>query len=257
MASDTDDNPFARNSVWPKMPQTPLRIRNLQAAELPAVEPPPTTVTPLFVRPMNAPQTAQLATGGGVPRLEPQPSPVATPASDTATRTEPTARVEADDVHVAVAAQQTRRGKPKPSRLPAIVATLVGIAGLVGLAWLLNRGREAPLTADLAVPTASSALPPAPTPIPQVNAISPSTPAQAVAPVERTPPPGAVSMAARPVQARRQAGVGAPEPDASIATSEALSGMALALPVTPPAPTYRPPPTADPAAPVVTRDPNS
>ena len=43
MASDPDDNPFARPSVWPRMPQAPMSIRTLSGAERSEPEPPPAT----------------------------------------------------------------------------------------------------------------------------------------------------------------------------------------------------------------------
>lgn len=257
MASDSDDNPFARNSVWPRMPQTPLRIRTLTGSEGQEPEPPPVTFTPLFVRPMDAPQTEQPSTGGGVPRSVAAPSPVATPANASALQPDSLAHDGPESAQAADVRPQTRRQKPGHSRLPAIVATLVGVAGLIGLAWLLNRGWEVPLTASPAVPTASSDVVPVPTPVSQVSAATPPTSARIVAPVVPGPLPRAIAAAAKPVRARRQVAVGTPEPEASIATSEVLSETALVLPATAPAPINRPPPVTDPTAPVVTRDPNS
>ncbi|HKP80222.1 MAG TPA: hypothetical protein VJU34_13990, partial [Phenylobacterium sp.] len=72
MASEPDDNPFARNSVWPKMPQAPFRVGPLpKAAPAPAQPPPPEpaarTITPVFTRPVSAPAFSGLGGGGGAP----------------------------------------------------------------------------------------------------------------------------------------------------------------------------------------------
>ncbi|MBU2365728.1 MAG: hypothetical protein KKB47_22910, partial [Alphaproteobacteria bacterium] len=57
MASEPD-NPFARNSTWPQMPQAPFRVGPLPKADPappPPAEPARQTVTPVFTRPTNAP----------------------------------------------------------------------------------------------------------------------------------------------------------------------------------------------------------
>lgn len=250
MPSDPDDNPFARASVWPKMPQAPMSIRTLPGAE--RAEPvPPATITPLFVRPMDAMPAAGLLSGGGVSGSAPR-TPTVAPVIQP--QPEPLVQVEDDTPPAVVTPAPARRAKVHRSRLPLIAAGIVGVAGLAGLALLLSRAQVAPSATIAAAP---SALPPAaasvPTPAPQVTTAVPPASARDVVPATRTARP----VVSRPAASSRPSAAAAPETDASLATSEALAGAVLSLPTPPPAPIYRPPVAADPAAPVVTRDPNS
>ncbi len=257
MSSDPDDNPFARPSAWPRMPQAPMSIRSLSGAERPASEPPPATITPLFVRPMDAPPVTGLLSGGGVPRPQPKVGPVVPVAPITLSEPEPPARVDVVTPALLVAPVRTRLPKARRWRMPAIAAAVVGLAGLAGLAYLLGRGgAETPVPGAVAPPAAAPLTAALPTPEPQVTSATPTVPTLETAPAAVVVRSGTRPSVARPVYARSP-GTAVPESEASIATSEALAGAVVALPMPVPPPIYRPPPAVDPAAPVVTRDPNS
>jgi len=255
MASDPDDNPFARPSVWPRMPQAPMSIRTLSGPERSEPGPPPATITPLFVRPMNELPAAGLLSGGGVPASRPKVAPTLAVAPTSPRPPDPPAQGARDMPALIVAPLRTRVAKARRWRLPAIAAFVVGLAGLAGLALLLGRGgAEAPAPAVAVGPVAAPGTAALPTPVPPT---APIVPVQKAAPVETAVRPAARTVVARSATSDRQRAAAVPESEASIATSEALAEAVVALPVPVPAPIYRPPPAVDPAAPVVTRDPNS
>lgn len=244
MASDPDDNPFARNSTWPKMPQAPFRVVALPKVSPQDREPEPEaplrTITPLFVRPLAPSSAAPTVTAA--PRLRPVAAPVAPPPP-------PPTEIELAPVIV----QPYRKPRPKTARspLPAIVATVVGLGGVIGLALLLSRAQDAALqNAAIPAPVAARVEPPAP-----VSVAAPVTPAP---PVANAPPSPRVA-APRPRPASPQPAVvrPAPSPEVSAATDEMLSAPAISLTPPPPPVVHTPPPAVDPAAPVVTRAPYS
>ena len=256
MASDPDDNPFARNSTWPKMPQAPFRVGALPKASPqdrePEPEAPPRTITPLFVRPLAPAQPAQMLSGGATPRPMQRPVPQPEPAPS---RVEPPSSPSVIEVELSpVIVQPYRKPRPKPKRspLPAIAATLVGLAGVLGLALLLSRAQEAALK----VPAASPVLAARAT----TTVVAPAIiePAGTPPPLVRLTPP---LRSATPQSRLQRAAVVRPTspsaPEVSAATEEMFSAPALSLAPAPPAVVYTPPPAADPAAPVVTRAPYS
>ena len=257
MASDPDDNPFARPSVWPRMPQAPMSIRTLSGVERLESEPPPATITPLFVRPMDARPATGLLSGGGVPGSRPKVVPVSSVAPIKLSEPDPPAWVDVETPSLLVAPVRTRLSKVPSWRVPAIAAATVGLAGLAGLAYLLGReGAETPVpgrAVSLAATPFTAALP---APVPQVMAATPPAAARRTAAASVVARSSTRPPVARPVYSNSP-GAAVPESEASIATSEALAGAVVALPMPVPPPIYRPPPAVDPTAPVVTRDPNS
>lgn len=293
MASEPDDNPFARNSVWPKMPQAPFRVGPLPKAgpatpvaeEPPAAAPePPRTITPLFVRPVEPRPAPNLAMGGAAPgvTLQPAPAPVPSPAPTPASvevRVEPPPAppappviaepppAEPEPVELAeIVVSPFRPAAPRPKlrrRRPpfaAVAAAVVGVAGLAGLAWLFTRG-GAILPKPAAAPVMAAA-PLAPTPASPVAAMLSPAPA----PVTATPAaPGRLPAAPRAAAASTEVRRLSLPSDAARATEEANTTPVLSLPAAapppppPPAPelerTFRPPPAADPAAPIRTQRP--
>ena len=257
MASDPDDNPFARPSVWPRMPQAPMSIRTLSGVERSEPEPLPAAITPLFVRPMDAPPATGLLSGGGVPGSRPNVVPVSSVAPITLSKPDPPVQVDVETPALLVAPVRTRLPKVRRWRVPAIAAAMVGLAGLAGLAYLLGRGGQETPAPSVAVSPAAAPLTAAlPTPVPQVTAATPTVPAQRTVPMAVVARSGTRPAVARPVSSNSP-GSAVPESEASIATSEALAGAVVALPTPVPPQIYRPPPAVDPTAPVVTRDPNS
>lgn len=258
MASDPDDNPFARPGVWPRMPQAPMSIRTLSGAERAEPEPPPATITPLFVRPMDAPPAAGLLSGGGVPGPRPKVAPAIPVAPITPRQPDPPAQVDVEMPALLVAPVRTRVAKARRRRLPVIAAAVVGLAGLAGLAYLLGRGGAGTsvpsFAASLAGAPSTAALP---TPAPQVTTATPTEPDQLAASAAPVEWPSARPTLTRRVASNSLRAAAIPESDASIATSEALAGAVVPLPMPAPPPIYRAPPAVDPAAPVVTRDPDS
>ena len=255
MASDPDDNPFARPSVWPRMPQAPMSIRTLSGAERSEPEPPPATITPLFVRPMDAPPSAGLPSGAGVPASRPKVAPAIPVAPITPRQPDSPAQVDAETQTLLVAPARTRLPKARSWRVPAIAAAVVGLAGLAGLAFLLGRGgAKMPLPSVAVSAVAEPVTAALPTSVPQLAASTRPAPAAEVGAVVQ---PAARSVVPRPATSILQRPAAIPESEASIATSEALAGAVVALPVPIARPIYRPPPAVDPASPVVTRDPNS
>ena len=254
MASKPDDNPFARSSPWPRLPQRPLSVRSLPAVTPLPPEESVTTFTPLFVRPMDGPPTAPLATGGGIPRAPHQPVPMRSiePAGLTGSVPEPAVEVPSEaGVEVSapgLVASVARKPLPRRSRLPAVAATLVGIAGVLGLAVLLSPGQQtskALSSVSVALPTAEPTPQPAPTPV--ADAAGPNGPTVRAGP-RAVVRPLSVSGTRAPVQVQS---------DASAAMSEELDAPVLSLPAAAPVQTFNTPRVDDPAAPVVTRDPNS
>ena len=258
MASDPDDNPFARPSVWPRMPQAPMSIRALSGVERSEPEPPPATITPLFVRPMDAPPTASLLSGGGLPGSRPRVAQVIPVAPITLRQPDPLAQVDLETPALLVAPVRTRLPNSRGWRVPAIAAAVAGLAGLAGLALLLGRGgQETPAPSVAVSPVAAPVTAGLPTPVPQVTAATPPAPTREAAPAAPVVPSSARPVVARPVASNNPRAAAIPESDASIATLEALAGAVVPLPMPAPPPIYRAPPAVDPAAPVVTRDPDS
>ncbi|WP_293676436.1 hypothetical protein [uncultured Phenylobacterium sp.] len=271
MASETDDNPFARNSAWPKMPQAPFRVGPLPksgaappgppTAEQPPAEPEPRTITPLFTRPQAAPG-ANFALGGAAPRLSPTPAPIPAPAPEIrpavptpaavapqpAPQPAPAPRLiaEAPAERTAVELSELvvtplQEGRTRParrrSRLPAIAATAVGVAAMAGLAYLFTRAGPPAPGPPTAAPAAAAvaAAPVTPAPVPPIAAEGP--------PAAPTPVRTAAAQPARPPPARGTALSAEPEvrivrlpSDAARATEEAISAPVLVLPVAPAAP---------------------
>jgi len=201
MASEPDDNPFARNSAWPKMPQAPMRVsippRTPEGrAEQPAAAPPPSdvppqprTITPLFVRPIEGPIGAELS--GLITRpmtapnpAQPPPAPDTTfqpshplpkavdapvvvaraPAAPSAPAPTPEPKPGFTEVE-AVIVQPLRARKTKAagrSKGPAIAAAVVAAAGVAGLIFMFASGQRAAPRAVAALPVAAAALTPTP-----------------------------------------------------------------------------------------------
>ncbi|WP_296600484.1 hypothetical protein [Phenylobacterium sp.] len=283
MASEHDDNPFARNSAWPKMPQAPFRVGPLPKGQpaAPALEPKPqaaTTITPAFVRPTGAVASSGLASGGAVPRAAPQTQPqppqpsapavplapvvdIAAPPASEAQPVEPSTPEARPEPYVEIApiivqplgsgARKTVRKSP----VPAIAATAAGLAAILGIAYALNRGQEEALKRAASQPAAVIAAPAAPQPpAPETVSPVPAPPATAVAPANSPPRP---QVASRPL-ARTSASpqkIDLPAPAAETGVAE----PAISLPTPPsrvvvpeptPLPSYTPPAAPDPTAPV-------
>ena len=83
MASEPDDNPFARNSAWPRMPQAPFRIGGLprrpSAAPEPEPEAAPATITPVFVRPLQGDPRPVVAASEPAPGSDMASAPTCSP----------------------------------------------------------------------------------------------------------------------------------------------------------------------------------
>lgn len=264
MASDPDDNPFARSSAWPKMPQAPFRVGPMPKADAAPPEPPPRTVTPVFTRPTGPAAFTGLTSGGAVPRRPaspapatpapppPEPTPVEAPppAAPAEMASEPF--VEMAPVNVQPLGSGRRMAAVRKSQAPAIAAIVVGLAGVLGLAYLFNRGQEEGLRLKPAAPPAVVASAPvsprAATPEPAVSA----TPAPEVAPTPaRTRVVAASRTPARTAAPRR---VELPAQEPAAAPVIALPPPVVAGPE--PQPTYSPPAAPDPNAPMTTRRPD-
>ncbi len=290
MASEPDDNPFIRSSVWPKMPQAPFRVGSLPNAVAPPLppegeppaepEPAPQTITPLFVRPLDAGLPGGLAISGALPQSgflaastpEPfaEPQPVAQP--DPAAEAEPELPpLELSDVVATpIRRPPPQRSRPKARRrspAPAIAASVVGLGAAGGAVFLLTRAPPSPTqsAATVAIPIAP------PAPVAATLAPPLTVPPQTVPPVElaAAPPAKVVAPVAPRARAVRLPKVLAPRPltplgrlpsDAAVATEEAINGPALVLsPAAAPQPAaepaYRPPLATDPGAPIRTQRP--
>lgn len=273
MASEPDDNPFARNSAWPKMPQAPFKVgairRSTPDPAPPAPEARPATITPVFTRPVDPPPPGpQLRPQ---PQLDPvvqEPEPVAPePVAPEPVAPAPGAPVTSARPPVELAElviqppPRVRAPAPRPSRpsrLPAVVATAVGIGGVAALVLMFVRGQDA-ARAPAAAPTPVAA--PVPAPVTALAPASPGPPTLAA----RTEVASAPARAAEPIPRspirRLPATAAARQPaatEAAAATEEAISAPVLDLPpaaAAEPLPAYAPPPAPDPNAPVSTRRP--
>lgn len=283
----SDENPFARNSAWPKMPQAPFRVGALpKAAPLDAAVLEPKKITPLFVRPADADTPmrpafadAQLAAEplpfepDVAASPEPSPEPPAEPPSEP-----PQAAVELAPLFV----EPPRRAKPahRRSLMPALVATAVGVVGIIGFALLLSGVQQAALKADASSPALSAvAGPAAEVPALQTDAVEAagvdSANVQTSTPqAEPAPPPILEAPLARvviakprsaPARVRPRAPVQAPPlaaEDVAAAVEQTLSAPPLILrpapviPASPPAKAAEPA-ARDPDAPMTTRVPYS
>ncbi|MBX3484034.1 hypothetical protein [Phenylobacterium sp.] len=269
MASDPD-NPFARDSAWPKMPQAPFRVGPLPKGpvigEPRTIEPEPdpelAQITPVFTRPTAGASAAF----SGLPLSAPGPATAveAAPPPDIAPEPiEPIPEPPSPAVDVApLAVQPPRRAGPKARRrspVPAVAATIVGLGGLAGLAWLFAQGRQA-APSPVPAPVVASAPARVDAEIPAPPAAAPVEAAPAAAPPEAIPsPPRPVALArataARPAPAEAPRRLSIPA-DAAAATEEAITAPVLSFRPAPepaPQPAYNPPPPPDPNAPVATR----
>lgn len=263
MASEQDDNPFARNSGWPRMPQAPFRVgpppKAAPTAPRAETQPPPKTITPAFVRPLG-PAAFPGPTGGEVlPRATPSPvaevaravPPVPPPAAEAAEAAAPQPQpyIEVAPVIVQPAATGARKARRK-SPFPAIAATGVGLAAILGLAYALNRGQDVALKR---APPASAAF----------ASVAPATPVAGA--VESPVVAPAQSPTQAPVVPRRRVRTATP-PKVALPTAAADESATaplislppvVAAPAAPPAPlpSYTPPAAPDPNAPVSTRQP--
>lgn len=260
MASEPQ-NPFARNSAWPQMPQAPFRIGPLPKADAAPPAPAtaaPQTVTPVYSRPLTSPP------GPGPSGLITHPQPAAAPQPVTAPPPPPTpipepTPVAADPVPEPAAPEtyfemaplivrppgSERRATPRKSPLPAIAAAGVGLAAVLGVAYALNKGQEAALSRPDA-PTPATV---APTPVtPSV----PTEPAEPVAETQlRSAPPVEAAKSRTPPPAIRPA---RPAPTAAPAAAEPpLLSLPPAAPAPAPQPSYTPPAAPDPSAPMTTQ----
>ena len=301
MVSSSDDNPFERSSAWPRMPQTPFRVGRLPAVDAEPLSDSSITsretssqqaITPLFVRPMatsddpglsliRRPEPAETV---GAPRpVEPDagaeaPEPIIEVPVDTAPNVE-TTPIQAAAPSEPVFAQRTQRLAAAGStnlrkRFPAIVATLVGLGGLIGLVVMLTGQGRAPVAGDGArpaeapaaakVPAASIAPDPAPVdPVPvPLEPLAQSTPT--VTPVLERIRPTSISTprAIQPstaIPAARPPVNQTPSPSAA-AIRDMFDAPVLTLPAARPPPVVAPapkPPPEDPSAPITTRVPFS
>ena len=283
MASEPDDNPFARSSAWPKMPQAPFKVGPLPKAAPtpePEAEPPPRTITPAFVRPVSS-QTFTGLTGGAMPSAAPPrlqrpapgpsapaiaaapvapaaaPPPIAPVAASPEPAAPPQPYVEVAPVVVQPLGTSARR-KPKRSPLPAIAATVAGLAAIAGVTYALNRGQDAALkgAATPAAPAASVAAAP-----PTTVATPTPTPPPAVADVADAPPPAVQTPAAPRVVQRASAPIAKARARAPATQPVAAAPVVISLPPAPavavpapaPLPSYTPPAAPDPNAPMTTR----
>lgn len=278
MVSEPDDNPFARNSAWPKMPQAPFRVGPLPKAnsleEGTAPAEPPRAITPVFVRPNGPAGPIETASPLPEPRLRAPETP-ASPPTPTEADVSPPARaadaeapapvsppepyIEVAPVIVQPLGSGARRAVRK-SPVPTIAATAAGIAAILGIAYALNRGQEAALDAAAAGPPASSAAPVAASSEPAPPAVSPpdpapAAPANASAPAEASPTARSSAPPTRKPAAPKKIDLPPPAP----AADEGMSQPILSLPPAPsrvatpePAalPSYTPPAAPDPTAPV-------
>jgi len=268
MASEPD-NPFARNSAWPQMPQAPFRVGPLPKADsaAPPEEPARQAVTPVFTRPTNTPPAFAGLPAGVITRPTAQPRPAAPrpvePAAAEPPPPEPVPATEPPSPPVAppepyielapVIVQplgSARRAAPRKSPIPAIAASAAGLAAVLGVAYALSRGQEAALKAPVTPPLAAVAAPPAlavtPTPQPAVETLAVAPPAKIAAapraPVRTAPPPRLVVAPPAPVVAD------------AVASAPVISlPPPVATPAPPPQPAYTPPAAPDPAAPMTTR----
>src|SRR4051794_37760501 len=142
MASEPDDNPFARNSAWPKMPQAPFRVGPLPKAgastptaetelqppsDTPPPPEPPRTITPLFFRPIEPQAAPNLAMGGAGP---PAPAPaVAAPAPAGARADPPPAQPAPPPLPPQPAVATPAPFEPEAVELAEIVVTPLRAAG--------------------------------------------------------------------------------------------------------------------------------
>ena len=267
MTDEPDDNPFARSSAWPKMPQGPFRVGPMPKTAAP--EPPssiqPQEITPVFVRPIETTPANRLDIGGGVPRATSGPTrpqipgaTVSDPQSVPPAFEESTNRnsgpEEPFEVSPVIVTPPRKPGyRPRRSVWPAAIATVVGVAGIIGLAMLLSRVQEA----RLASKPASSAIAPASAPAPAPMAPFPQVATKPeAAPLPSSSTPRTSPGVATPVRVQ-PASRAKPATEGAEATAQALNAPALSLPEAPPPPNYRAPPEVDPTAPVVTRAPNS
>lgn len=272
MTSDPDDNPFARNSAWPKMPQAPFRVGPIPKASAGPPEPPPRTVTPVFTRPAGPAAFTGLTRGGAVPgRPAPSAPAVATaapapsqaarrpeplraepPSSDATPETAPEPYIEMAPVIVQPLGSGRRRAVARRSPAPAIAATAVGVAGVLGVAYLLNRGQAESPVVPPAVTASAPLVSPVPTPGPAVAA-TPAAATVALAPPTAPTRAVAVSRTRAPRAEPMPVGTPAQEPDAAVPMIT-LPPATVATPD--PQPSFTPPAAPDPNAPMTTRRPD-
>ena len=252
MASEPDDNPFARTSVWPTMPQAPFRVGSLPDVGGTAMdpgdaapEPPARTITPLFVRPIGTPPPSGLAMGGAVPKaptvavIEAAPEPEAFELSEV----------------VVIPADRVQPPRPRPrgrSRAPAIAASAIGLGAVAAVALLLSRTSSAPTASPTAVTIPIATQPALPTLAPPTVELAAAAPPVKASPAAAGPP-------RPPAAARTPNPPPRPRSDAALATEEAINATVLTLPPAPPQatpePRYQPPAAADPGAPIRTQRP--
>ncbi len=301
MASNSDDNPFARNSAWPRMPQTPFRVGPIPVADSgPATDSStpgtavdlPQTITPLFVRPIASGADPELSL---IRRPEPPQAILAPPPAVGPVLKPPEPVIDAPvngvpDIDLPlntaeppfkpVFAERAERIAAKRSgqanfgkRVPAIVATLVGLGGLIGLAVMLTR--QAPPPAATPRPVSSDApvlveAPPTPAATPSINLVparieAAPRPASMAAPgLERirpilVPPSRPVRTVSPPIT---RPPVGQPPTPSAAAIQDMFDTTVLTLPpaTAQSAPVGAPPPkplVEDPGAPITTRAPFS
>lgn len=272
MTSDPDDNPFARNSAWPKMPQAPFRVGPIPKASVGPPEPPPRTVTPVFTRPAGPAAFTGLTSGGAVPRRPASPAPeiasAASAPSPAAARPEPLRAeppppaatpetapepyIEMAPVIVQPLGSGRRKAVARRSPAPAIAATAVGVAGVLGVAYLLNRGQAESPVVPPAVTASAPVAPPVPTPEPAVAA-TPAAATVALAPPTAQTRAAAASRATVPRAAPTPVETPSQEPAAAVPVI-ALPPAAVDTPE--PLPTFTPPAAPDPNAPMTTRRPD-
>lgn len=270
MASESD-NPFARNSAWPQMPQAPFRVGPLPKAD-PAPAPPEPqarqTVTPVFTRPTNAAPAFSGLPAGAITRPAAQPPrPAATPAAEPvsvappppppepAPILEPPRPAAPPEPYIELAPVivqplgSARRAAPRKSPVPAIAASVAGLAAVLGIAYALSRGQEAALKAPVTPPAAAVTAPPAPavttTPEPTFQApavVPPTKIAAAPRATARAAPPPRLVVPAAPA-----------EPEAAAVAPVISLPPPVATPAPPPQPAYTPPAAPDPNAPMTTK----
>jgi hypothetical protein len=240
-----ETNPFSRPSVWPKMPQTPMRVGALPR---PAPPPEPPAPDPVRMEVIAAAAEAEMAI--------PEPAPLPP---------RPEAQPEPPPIAAPVGQQPARASRREPRLTPLVAAAAVGAGGMAALFLLL----------DVRPALAPRAPPPEPRAALAVGEMVGQSQAPAVteaAPAPQPPPAPAARPTPRLAVARTVAPRAAPPIQVQPATTEPAPAPLLVPPPRPiaslagPAETpltpgpaaapFTPPPPPDRNAPIATHVPD-